>query len=146
MVKIEVRVPGDLIAKLRNATTGRLVQSLPRMALEFKEMILRNFDYEGRDEEGKTHTWAPLKESTVRQRARYKGPAQAAHPILELTGALKQSIRPTYSASEMYFGVTVGERYGIYHQFGTDKMPARPFLVAVRKELEEILKTYGGIE
>ena len=44
-----------------------------------------------------------------------------------ITGDLKNSIQAVKRNAEEY-QVTVGMAYGIYHEFGTRKMMARPFL------------------
>ena len=80
--------------------------------------------------------WAPLKggdtvppTSTVRDRIRkgYGG----AHPILERTSQLRQSLTQRGTPGNIFdvrpMGLTVGTAtpYARFHQFGTSKMPAR---------------------
>lgn len=129
----------ELQTKLENMVEGEIRQALSRMAIEYREEVMRNFDMQGRDESGRTGTWTPLKPSTVKQRERYKGAGYGTRPILERTGALKQSIQPKTWTGELAFGVTVGEKYGVYHQTGTSKMPARPFLNVPIEIIKEII-------
>jgi len=110
----------------------REIAQLMRRAVE------KNFEAEGRDESGRTGTWEPLAPSTQKQRARYKGPALAAHPILEYTGRLKQSLHTDHGP--YHAAVQTGVKYGVFHQTGTRKMPARPFLLIPKPDFEEIEK------
>lgn len=82
--------------------------------------------------------WAPLADSTVRQKAAHSWPMN----ILERTGDLKASLSDPGRAAQttpqsMTWGTDVP--YAGYHQEGTPKMPARPVLeirVEDRRRLE----------
>lgn len=73
--------------------------------------------------------WAPLAESTQRDRLR-RGYG-AAHPILERKGDLRESFldgsEQIYEPDWMYY-VSPSE-IAPYHQHGTRRMPARPIIV-----------------
>lgn len=80
--------------------------------------------------------WAPLKESTLKRKK--KGTA-----ILVETGRLRGSITHNVVGDTAYIGTPVF--YGSYHQFGTRKMVARPFLGLTAEEgdeLEQVLAAY----
>ena len=83
--------------------------------------------------------WAPLEESTLRSR-KYPG-----LPILEQTGDLKASLldHPVLqiSRNELLFGTN--NPYAPFHEHGTRRMPARPFLQpALREAINEIYDQY----
>jgi len=108
------------------------------IAQMMRSTVNKNFEAEGRDESGRTHTWKGLAPSTQKRRAKYKGEQYKAHPILEFTGRLKQSINTAWGKdwAQVYTGV----EYGVYHQTGTKKMPARPFMVMPEQDLADIEK------
>lgn len=91
-------------------------------------------------------TWAPLAPSTIeRKRAARQGLHNNPASILYAIGAMRASIGFKVNASQL--SVTVGSNspYAIYHELGTSRMPARPFLMpaalyAVRKSLPDIEK------
>lgn len=70
--------------------------------------------------------WANLMPNSERAKRNTKRKTEKGGGILVFSGNLKQSI--THHADP--YSVTVGtpELYGVYHQFGTDDMSARPFL------------------
>ena len=55
--------------------------------------------------------------------------------ILHNTGQLK---RVTYIAGKGFVKIGASVDYGVFHQFGTKKMPARPFLGINKDDYEEI--------
>ena len=56
--------------------------------------------------------------------------------ILHRTGLLMASLNVDYG--DNFAAVGVSESYGIYHQLGTKKMPARPFLGISEEGIDEI--------
>lgn len=56
--------------------------------------------------------------------------------ILQVTGDLVKSLNIDYGDNFAVIGA--GEPYGQYHQLGTSKMPARPFLGLSNDGIEEI--------
>ena len=130
----DYKVRGMLINALN--IVGNLSPIMHDIALMMRSTVEKNFEAEGRDELGRTHTWKPLAPSTQKSRARYKGEEHKAHPILEMTGRLKQSLHIAWGRdwAQVYSGV----KYGVYHQTGTRKMPARPFMVMPEKDLHQI--------
>lgn len=67
--------------------------------------------------------WAPWSMATLRQRTRE---GTLAGGLLNRTGALLNSITSRISGKTLT--IYSNEGYGQYLQFGTPKMPARPFL------------------
>ncbi|RLG91053.1 MAG: phage virion morphogenesis protein [Candidatus Hecatellales archaeon] len=126
------------LLKKGQSTLKNLSPIMRDVAQLMRVSVEKNFEAEGRDKTGATHTWAPLAKSTQKRRAKYKGEANKAHPILEMTGRLKQSINTAHGRD--YAQVYTGVRYGVYHQTGTRKMPARPFMLIPRAELRGIEK------
>ncbi len=136
---MEIRVRSEkLEEKLKQLQEliGNLRPVMRNVAILMREEIEKNFKYEGRDEHGNVRTWQPLSEKTQKRRAKYKGEAYAAHPILEFTGRLKQSINIDHGKD--YAKVYTGVKYGVYHQTGTRKIPARPFMIIPRPGLKKI--------
>jgi len=136
---VEIRIDTKEIRQaLQKAqrTLGNLSPIMANVAQLMRRTVEKNFDAEGRDEMGRTKIWKPLAPSTQKQRARYKGEAYAEHPILEYKGRLKQSINTAHGKD--FAQVYTGVRYGVYHQVGTRKMPARPFMVMPKSDLAEI--------
>lgn len=69
--------------------------------------------------------WAPLSSRYVSSKAKRKSPGR--DQILTLTGALRRTIHYQEASAN---SVTIGtdRKYAATHQFGRDKIPARPFL------------------
>ena len=55
-----------------------------------------------------------------------------------VTGFLKSSIQVEKIAEALYW-VVVGALYGIFQEFGTSRMPARPFLYPAAMKAEKAL-------
>ena len=73
--------------------------------------------------------WAPLAPSTIRSR-KYPG-----LPILQQTGDLKASIvdHPSIQITQRQLLYGTSNPYAQFHEDGTYKMPARPFLRPARR-------------
>lgn len=83
--------------------------------------------------------WAPLDASTLKSR-KYPG-----LPILQQTGALMRSVvnHPVITISQNQLTYGTNNPYAEYHEEGTSKMPARPFLGPAQDEvLDEIRQAY----
>lgn len=76
--------------------------------------------------------WAALDEGYKKQRhgKGYTG------PILQVSGDLVKSLNIDYGDNFAVIGAA--EPYGQYHQMGTNKMPARPFIGIGDEGIEEI--------
>ena len=79
------------------------------------------------------NAWARLSDSTLRQKK--------TRAILRETGALAASIRKQ-PATSTEVRVTAGTEYGIFHQEGTRKMPARPFIGLSDRHRDEIMRIF----
>lgn len=98
--------------------------------------IRNNFAAEGRP------GWAPLAPSTVLSRQGASG------PILNRTGRLLKVATQfniwTYTKdSAQITGIDSRVKYGKYHQGGTRKMPARPFIVLQDEDEEQIERIFA---
>ncbi len=95
-------------------------------------------------ESGPFPSWAPLADSTVREKERlgYTGRLSADDPLLR-TGEMRDSIEHRTGDMEAFIGTD--SPIAPYHEFGTDKMPPRPFIgPALVKNKENIEKIIGG--
>lgn len=99
----------------------------------------KNFDAEGRygeliDEvwQGGASTWKPLSDSRLKQRER-KGHTGKK---LQDTGGLKLAMSYEITSSGIEIGN--GKDYAEYLQYGTSKMPARPFIMIQDEDIVEI--------
>lgn len=87
---------------------------------------------------GRVTRWKDLSPATKKRKMREKG---AIYPILVFNGKLRASIAHDVSknTARIYSGV---KEYAHFHQYGTRKMPARPFLeIDSGKDIPFIVKT-----
>ena len=101
----------ELRAKLQNMSKPLTMAGM-YMERETKLNFAKEADPDG-------NKWAALKPSTLR----YKKTSS----ILRETGALAGSVRMT-PATNKQVKVKASKSYGIFHQTGTSKMAARPFI------------------
>ena len=78
--------------------------------------------------------WTPLKPETIARKAR------GDTPLLE-TGALRDSIEHNVDADGRDAYVGTDDPVAKYHEFGTSKIPARPFLSAAAMRQEDKIHT-----
>lgn len=90
--------------------------------------IERNFD-----EEGRPVRWAPLSARYAAWKARRFG---AGLRILERSGALRRSISTRLEGGALVASTAVP--YAAFHQYGTRRLPARPFLTLTETDKEEV--------
>lgn len=114
-----------LIQRIENLS---LAPMLKDMGAYQKESVLLNFEKQGRPDK-----WAPLSLNYKR----WKLAHGYSDKILIRTGRLRSSVN--MKVSQNMVRIFSGMKYGVYHQTGTRKMPARPFLV-VQKEDINVLK------
>jgi len=88
------------------------------ISVYMKHEVMDNFKSQGRP-----NKWQPLSEKYSKYKSESAG---AGKPILEFHGKLKQSINAKHTNDNAM--VRTGVKYGVYHQTGTRKMPARPFM------------------
>jgi len=93
--------------------------------------------------EGRSHgiDWAPLKEKYLKQKVKKGFSEKKLHRTTTLAQSFTYKIEDVYKA---LIGTPVP--YSIYHEYGTRKMPARPFMQpAIEKFIKEnhIEKLFG---
>jgi phage virion morphogenesis protein len=129
MIRLYVDESGlrDVLERLADRVSD-LEPAMRRVAGHLADAVEEQFASEGRPK------WPPLAPSTIRQRARKgKWPGK----ILQVTGRLAASITTRSGAREAAVGTAV--EYGVYHQLGTRRIPARPFLRLTQQHLREII-------
>lgn len=100
-----------------------------RLAGVLAEAVEVQFEAEG------VPPWPALRPSTIRARRRR---GHWPGKILQETGRLAASITARWTRSEAAVGTNV--EYGAYHQLGTRRMPARPFLRLRPEDEEELIR------
>lgn len=137
-----IRLTGvrEMEAKLMAVADSREVRSA--MAAAGAKVLASMATDAFRNEKLRPAPWPPLAASTLarvgskaaanrktaKARARAKAKAAADRKPLYDSGALSQSMRPVSSGET--FGVASDRPYAVFHQYGTKKMPARPFIPA----------------
>jgi phage virion morphogenesis protein len=116
-VKIELTVDDAGLTKALtklSKSMGDLTPVMTAIGEDMRFMIWQGFEAE-RDPWGKS--WAPLKNPSKRR---------AGGKILRDTGRLFNSIGYTVTPTSVSVGTSI--EYGVFHQMGTKRMPARKFL------------------
>ncbi len=88
--------------------------------------VNKNFAQSGRP------AWAPLRPATLKQKKRL---GYSSAPLIR-NGQLKRSIAGKVTRNSLRIGTAVP--YAKFHQLGTSKMKARPFLVFQNGDVEAI--------
>ncbi len=89
---------------------------------------------------GKFPEWAELADSTLQEKERL-GYSPPDNPLLR-TGDMRASIKSEVKGLEAVIGST--DPKSVYHEFGTSKMPMRPFIgPAAFKNKKFIMETIG---
>jgi len=124
-------VLGKLILKTQNL--GPLMKNISGIMMDSVE---ENFEKEGRPDK-----WQELAKSTIKQR---KKKGHWPGRILQVRGELTSSITSYYDSDSAVVGTN--KVYAAIHQFGGDagrgkkvKIPARPYLKLIEKEIYQIL-------
>lgn len=108
------------------------------MAIPVADICYNNFGYDGQD---RPHAWQPLSPSYA-----HEFHAGDQTPTLELTGALKSSIRISASNGE-YASVYTDNEYASMHQWGIPgKLHSRPFFPLVGDESNSELTPFAQSE
>jgi phage virion morphogenesis protein len=94
-----------------------------------RSQTLRHFE----EEAGPTGKWASLRPSTSARKRGGQG------QILTDKGQLRGSVSAVIGASEVEVGTNLF--YGKFHQYGTRKMVARPFLGLTNGDRDEVERT-----
>lgn len=118
------RIIGEIETKLKLLPT----LFLERASLRTEEKISEVFKTEGR---ALNVEWSPLKEAYLRWKIK-KGFSEKK---LHRTTTLAQSFTSEVEGLQARVGTPVP--YSIYHEYGTKKMPARPFMKPVAQYLAE---------
>jgi len=123
---IEINADLDGIKRLASemeAIRGR-VRDLEPALLPRAELLRTVIDDSFRDETGPNgEVWDGFAESTINRRR------QASPKLLVDTGQLRRSIEARAEKGAIVFGVAgAAATYAPAHQFGTEDIPARPFL------------------
>lgn len=147
--QVEFRVssrqpPADYVKDLRGMAerSKDMRPAFKAIALYLMGSYARNFKAEGRPK------WPALAASTIADRRR-KG--FGSGPILVRTGALRDSLTKPGAPGQhlkitpktIQFGSNV--KYYIFHQYGTQNMPARPMALLQRQDkaqVSRIINTY----
>ncbi|PZT47304.1 phage virion morphogenesis protein [Helicobacter valdiviensis] len=138
-----------------------LLKTCSKLDKEQKDIILKEIIAEGilkhtqenfeKEQDSNGKAWKPLKDTTLKAR-RYANPKITHNKILTRRGTLSSSLNYKIENDTAKIGVNAsfkGYQYGKAHQFGTSKIPARPFFPfnekleinpRVAKELEEETK------
>lgn len=135
MLEIMISFPGaeGVVTLQRSlATFGMRVADMSPAWREVGEKLqydfAKNFEGEG-GQFGGWSKWAPLAESTVAERRRLG--YGAAHPILQRTGALYESVVVEGAPDNVFQvkpnGLQLGSTlyYAAFHEYGTVRMPRR---------------------
>jgi len=110
------------IEKLPDRFREAVELTLKRSALYLESDLSRIFKTEGRSHHIE---WTPLKEAYLKQKIK-KGYSEK---ILHRTTTLAQSFTSKVEKGTAIVGTPV--EYAVFHEFGTEKMPARPFMEPV---------------
>ena len=116
----------DINNKILNTINQKALQKSGEKVLYY---LLNNYSKEGYSLNDNFTKWQPLKNPRPKP--------YTDNPILYKTGNMKKSFRLTYDIAS--FTIDNEMYYSIYHQNGTDKMPARPILYE-DSNIEKIIK------
>ncbi|MEM2126268.1 MAG: phage virion morphogenesis protein [Candidatus Methanosuratincola sp.] len=132
-MQITIQIQSGEVEKLLDRLMNlSYAEPLRDAAVYMKSSVLRNFEIGGRP------PWRPLSAKTLMEKLK-KG--YSPQPLIR-TGRLRQSIN--ISVGENEASVLPGVRYGAYHQFGTDRIPARPFLVFQPEDVAVIQQIFAN--
>lgn len=101
------------LLRVRNAKTPYR-KAMAKFVRRYKELLKPYWIQERNTKTGKK--WKKRKEKPKRK---------TFHPLLKKTGRMQQSVRFRLVGEEM---IAKMEDYGPFHEFGTVKMPARPWV------------------
>jgi len=113
------------------ALTHTKVSNFKKPLWNSAKLILQDVERNFMTEGGLVGGWAPLSESTIKQRERLG--FGGAHPILQRTGALRRSFY-SYVDSKMAM-ITSKSPYFVYHQsrMPRKRLPRRAMLVLIER-------------
>jgi phage virion morphogenesis protein len=120
MIQIDIQIKGEaLLAKLKEAEgkLDNLSEPLNEVGLYMEMETRMNF---ARQSDPDGAPWASLAASTAARKG--------SSVILRETGSLAGGIASEGASGNQVVIRSTGGHYGIYHQTGTKKMPARKFI------------------
>lgn len=134
MIRVEVDAAGA-IRRIQTLTGESRDRTVPnrQLATQLTGWTLRNFQQGGGLQ---TPSWAPLKASTAKQKARL---GYSSTPLIR-TGHLRQSFRPFYDNDQAGTGSEVP--YSQYHETGTERLPQRAMLPSQEVALGYAVQIY----
>lgn len=108
-----------------------------KVGIQLYAWVMRNFDSGGREQEP---SWAPLADSTLKQKARL---GYSPQPLIR-TGHLRQSFAPFADDRQAGVGAqaSFGVDYAELHETGTSRFPARPMLPPERVAIQIATQVY----
>lgn len=126
---------------------GRIVNAEPAFASivdDLKDTIDEQFESEGRSGSG---GWAPIKPATIARKAALGRDTRILHETLRLRESLTDAANSDQIREIDHLGFTFGTTvpYAIFHQRGTEHMPARPPIdisEGDRQQFVKILQRY----
>ncbi len=115
MIEVEVKVDTSRFDRAMADFPVRIAQAQTRALWYIGQAVSSRAQQAFRTSAFRPSPWAPRTAQT------------AKHPLLIRSGNLRQSITWRFNGND---SVVVGSpvQYAIYHQMGTKRMPARPFL------------------
>ena len=135
MTAININITATLAQSNLKELESKLKNLKPVMSSIGEYMVRRTrqrFDSETSPDGVK---WAPLAEATIaaKRERRTNAPPTA---ILKSTFTLRDTI--AYVPTETSVKIGTPQEYGKFHQYGTRRIPARPFLGYNQQDLKEI--------
>lgn len=119
------------IRKMKNradAFSGRNPKIYTGISQDAALSIKKNFDAQGRPK------WQKRKRTY-------------SHPILDKTGTMRDnaesSVHRWYFQGQTYIMKVLSTEYGIYHQYGTSKLPIRAFVLFQPNELVKMQQRFN---
>lgn len=119
----------DMLAKDIGDIKGRLADA-EKVVLA---SIDKNFKAQGRP------PWTPMAESTKKRRRKGKNRGRSPK-LLQDTGTMRESIRGEIAGDTLTVAANVD--YAHFHQQGTGRIPARPFMTLQEEDVERIAKMF----
>lgn len=140
MISIQVNADGAAksLTRLALSVNDRRVPNR-QLAVQLQGHVFREFKTEGAFNGG---NWAPLAESTARRKVTKAGQRRGFHPILMVTGHLRNSYLSFYDDTKAGVGSEV--EYAPYHEEGAPPhLPKRSVLPTEKEALDYAVRIYG---
>jgi len=126
----------ELIAKLKRITNKKVLAKVMKYIAGKMESHTRRGIAKQTDPSG--NKWVKRKDDVTLRDSRGRFQQKARNQkTLTNTGALAGGVRSAYTETSAQWGVSSATPYGIYHQFGTRKMPQRKIIATQISEIPE---------